>query len=118
MGSNILQLLAVILVFILVLAATYYVTRWIAKSGAIQQRSQNIQVIETFKIAPNKYVQIIRLGSKYCSIGVTKEQITYLTDLEEEQLELCREETAVKDVSFKEVMGDVLSKIKNKEHKG
>ena len=56
MGSNILQLLGVIIVFLLVLAATYYITKWIAKSGVVQPQSKNIKVIETFKIAPNTYI--------------------------------------------------------------
>ena len=50
MLENILQLTAVVVVFVLVLAGTYYVTKWIAKSGMIQSQSRNIKVIETFKI--------------------------------------------------------------------
>lgn len=106
MISNILQMLAVLLVFVVVLAATYYVTRWIAKSGAIQSQSANIKVIETFKIAPNKYIQIIQIGSKYYSIGVTKENITFLTSLEEEQLDFT-EKTNYQQIPFK----DMLSKL-------
>jgi len=90
--DNVLQLCAILIVFVLVLAATYYVTKWIGKSGAIQMQSQNIKVIETFKIAPNKYIQIIQLGSQYYSIGITKENITFLTPLTEEQLDLSRKE--------------------------
>ena len=44
MLENILQLTAVVVVFILVLAGTYYVTKWIAKSGMIQSQSRNIKV--------------------------------------------------------------------------
>lgn len=117
MGSNILQLLATVIIFLVVLAATYYATKWIARSGAIQPHTKNIQVIETFKIAPNKYVQIIKLGSKYYSIGVTKENITFLALLEEEQLDLQEKEEMLQNVSFKDVMGKVASRIKSKEHK-
>lgn len=117
MGNNILQLLATILVFVLVLAATYYVTRWIAKSGAVQSHSRNIRVIETFKVAPNKYIQIIKLGTKYYSIAVTKDQISFLTPLEEEQLELHEMDGTVPDASFKDVMGKVASMIKKKDNK-
>ena len=56
--------------------------------AAYRARSRNIKVIETFKIAPNgKYIQIIQLGKKYYSIGVTKDQITFLTPLDEAQLD-------------------------------
>ena len=69
MLENILQLTAVVIVFVLVLAGTYYVTKWIAKSGMIQSQSRNIKVIETFKITNGKYIQIIQLGKKYYSNG-------------------------------------------------
>lgn len=117
MGNNILQLLGMVIVFVLVLAATYYVTKWIAKSGAIQSASKNIKVVETFKIAPNKYVQIIQLGDRYYSIGVTKDHITFLTALEEEQLDLQKLDAASPDVSFMEIMGKVVSKVKKRDDK-
>lgn len=117
MGNNILQLLATILIFVLVLAATYYATRWIAKSGAIQSHSKNIRVIETFKIAPNKYIQIIQLGTKYYSIAVTKDRISFLTSLEEEQLELQEMDGTIPNASFKDVMGRVTSMLKKKDNK-
>ncbi len=63
-------------------------TKWIGKSGVVPLQSRNIKVIETFKIAPNKYIQIVQLGNKYYSIGVSKETITFLTPLDEEQLDL------------------------------
>lgn len=117
MGNNILQLLATILIFVLVLAATYYATRWIAKSGVVQSHSRNIRVIETFKIAPNKYIQIIQLGTKYYSIGVTKDHISFLTPLEEEQLELQEMDAEIQNASFKDVMGKVTSMLKKKDNK-
>ena len=116
MAGNVLQLIGVLVVFILILAATYYVTKWIAKSGVVQPYSKNIRVIETFKIAPNKYIQIIQLGDKYYSIGVTKDEITFLTPLEEEQLDLEPSEQAAPNVTFLDVMNKVTSKIKKKDN--
>ncbi len=118
MGNNILQLLGMILVFVLVLAVTYYVTKWIAKSGAVQSYARNIKVIETFKIAPNKYIQIIELGNRYYAIGVTKENITFLSSLDEEQLDLQKSDvTAWQDASFMDVMSKVTSRLRKKEDK-
>lgn len=110
------QLLATIVLFVVVLALTYFVTKWIAKSGAIQSYSRNIKVIETFKIAPNKYVQIIQLGTKYYSIGITKENITFLTSLEEEQLDLQQMDGTAQNLSFKETMEKMVSMLKKKDH--
>lgn len=101
MLENILQLTAVVVVFVLVLAGTYYVTKWIAKSGMIQSQSRNIKVIETFKITNGKYIQIIQLGKKYYSIGVTKDQITFLTPLDEAQLDFQKKFVMVRKFRLK-----------------
>ena len=117
MLNNILQLIAALFAFVLVLALTYFVTKWIAKSGAMQSRA-NIKVIETYKIAPSKYIQIIQIGKKQYAIGVTKEQITYLTELTEDQLEVPEEfGNTLGDTSFKEVMKTMLSNVKNRDDK-
>ena len=116
MLENILQLTAVVVVFVLVLAGTYYVTKWIAKSGMIQSQSRNIKVIETFKITNGKYIQIIQLGKKYYSIGVTKDQITFLTPLDEAQLDFSEEVRNGQKVSFKELL-DKLNKNKKENKK-
>ena len=115
MLNNILQLIATLFAFVLVLALTYFVTKWIAKSGAMQSRAKNIKVIETYKIAPSKYIQIIQIGKKQYAIGVTKEQITYLTELTEDQLEVPGNTPG--DTSFKEVMKTMLSNVKNRDDK-
>lgn len=118
MINNILQLIASLFVFVLVLALTYFATKWIAKSGAIQSRARNIKVIETYKIAPSKYIQILQIGNKTCAIGVTKDQITYLTELDEISFEdLENVENNLRDTSFKEVMKNMLSNAKNRDHK-
>ena len=123
MLNNILQLIASLFVFVLVLALTYFVTKWIAKSGTMQSRARNIKVIETFKIAPSKYLQIIQMGKKYFARGVTKEQITFLTELDETQLDLDLQQGLkngdgmIKDISFKEVMKNMLSNIKDRDDK-
>lgn len=118
MLNNILQLIATLFVFVLVLALTYFVTKWIAKSGAMQSHAKNIKVIETYKIAPSKYIQIIQIGKKQYAIGVTKEQITFLSELEEDQLEIPEDfGNTVGDTSFKEVMKNTLSNVKNRDDK-
>ncbi len=117
MGSNILQLLGAVVVFVLILFATYYVSKWIAKSGALQSHARNIKVIEISKVAPDKYIQIVKIGDKYYSIGVTKENITFLTELQEEQLDLNPPEEMVVNEPFKMVFDKVSTVIKNKQKK-
>lgn len=112
-AGNILQLLAAVAAVVGVLFATYYFTKWFAKSGVVQSGSRNIKVIETFKVAPDRYIQIIQLGSKYYAIGIAKEQITFLTALEEEQLDLSEMPPAPGQASF----ADLLKKFAGRNKK-
>ena len=103
-GSNLLQLFMLIIVFVFILAATYFTTKWIARSGMIRNHARNIAVKETFKIATGKYIQIIRIGSKYYAIGVSKDQISFLTALDENQLDFQTAEMTNTKLSFKEMI--------------
>ena len=58
-GENIFQLIIVLFCFLIVLALTYYVTRWIAGYQKSQSISKNLSVVETLKLTTNKYIQLI-----------------------------------------------------------
>lgn len=110
--ESIWQLISVSIVFLIVLGLSYYTTRWISKIQKKQSYNKNIQVIETFKITTNKYIQIIRTGEKYLVIAIAKENISMLTELTEQQLNLTMDE----EVS-NETFGEILNKIKELKHK-
>lgn len=85
-GENVLRLISAIVVFVFVLAVTYFVTRWIGKYQQGISGSRNITVLETFKVTQNKYLQVIKVGEIYMVIAVCKDSITMLTRLEETEL--------------------------------
>lgn len=84
------QLFASLLIFILVLVVTYLVTRWVAGYQKGQLSRGNIRVIETFRLSQTKYIQIIKVGSRYMVIGVCKDAITMITPIEEAELDLSK----------------------------
>ena len=85
--SSVAQLFTVLIIFILVLAATYYVTKWIAKYQKQSTFTSNMEVMETCRISPNKYLQIVRVANKYLVISVCKDTITMLSELSEDEYE-------------------------------
>ena len=85
-GENILRFLSAIVVFVLVLAVTYFVTRWIGKYQQGISGSRNIAVLETFRVTQNKYLQVVKVGEIYMVIAVCKDSITMLTRLDKEEL--------------------------------
>ena len=55
--DSIVQLLTVLLIFIFVLVLTYYVTKFTAGLQNGKLSSAGVEILMTFKIAPNKYIQ-------------------------------------------------------------
>lgn len=79
------QFITVLLLFVLVLGITALTTRWIANYQKQAGTNENIQVIETARIANNKFVQIIRTGEKYFVVAVCKDTVTMLGEIPGEQ---------------------------------
>ncbi|GFI64704.1 hypothetical protein IMSAG185_00294 [Lachnospiraceae bacterium] len=80
------QFITVLAVFVLVLAVTAAVTKWIAGYQKQQCANMNIEVIEMTRITNNKYIQIVRVGETYLAIAVCKDTVTLLGEIPEEQL--------------------------------
>lgn len=111
------QLLGVLVIFIFVLIITYVVTRWIAGYQKGQSFNKNLKIIETLKIAQNKYIQIIEAGDEYLVIAIGKDEVCLLTKLTEEQLkEMPQDDLSVglSTESFKEVLDRLKGHIPKK----
>lgn len=86
-GTNsIAQFITVAVLFILVLLLTAFTTRWISRYQKGQLNNRNIEVIETYRITNNKYIQVVRIGDTYMAIAIGKDDITMLTEIPKEQL--------------------------------
>lgn len=84
--DSFIQLLGVLLIFIFVLGITYVATRWIAGYQKAHSFNKNLRVIETLRLTPNKYIQIIEAGDEYLVIAIGKDEVRLLTKLTGEQL--------------------------------
>ena len=84
--ASVFRLIGVLLVFLFVLAVTYATTKWIAHYQQGIAANRNIQVIETFRITNNKFIQIIHVGERYLVISVCKDTINILTEITEDEL--------------------------------
>lgn len=107
-----LQFMTVLILFVFVLAATYLVTRWIARYQKGKTGSGNLEIVETCRISQNKYVQIIRAGEKYLVVAVGKDEVHMLSELSAEEL-VFLEENQEQLPSF----ANVLDKVKKMTEK-
>ncbi len=103
------QFITVLLLFALVLWITWAVTKWTAGYQRGKWSGGNIEMLESFRIASDKYVQIIRVADQYLAIAVTKESVTLLTQIDEAMLKQ-KEDAETMRPSFKELLEKVREK--------
>ena len=80
--------MVILIIFVLVLAATALTTKWIANYQRQQGAGSNVELIETASLGGNKYVQIVRVGNKYLAIAVCKETVTLLGEIPADQIKI------------------------------
>ena len=85
-GESLLELLGVILIFAIVLAACYFTTKFVAGKQLKQKNSGNIEMIETYTLSQNRYLALVRVGETYMVLSVAKDNITLLSTIPAEQL--------------------------------
>ena len=98
------QFLTVLIIFIGVLALTYFTTRWAASYQKGKMMSGNIQVLETLKITQNKYLQIVRVGEHYYAIAIGKDTITLLGELKEDEIHISEDMGMMPKMDFKQLL--------------
>ena len=96
------QLLTVIVLFIVVLIATWLTTRYIASVQKGKLSGSNFETVDTFRLSQNKYVQIIRIGHRYLAVAVCKDTVTVLCELQEDEITFRDESFTQKAVSFED----------------
>lgn len=108
------QLIGILLIFLFVLVITYFTTRWIAQYQQGMVKNKNIQVVETFRVSNNKFIQIIQVGKKYLVISVCKDVINILTELREEELVWKLSHEQSQGIKANESFQDVLGRLKDR----
>jgi flagellar protein FliO/FliZ len=110
--ANFWQLLSVLFLFIIVLVGAFFVTKWLSHLQYQQTKGKNMQLIETLRIGPNKMVQLIKVGDRYFVIGLSKEHIQVISEVDQEQIKDQRDQNKQINVNFKEQFNQILNRGK------
>ena len=73
-----------------------------------------MEIIETMRISSTQYIQIVRVGFEYMAIGVSKDNITMLTKIDEAELKLTESEEN-QNMSFSEVFAKLKDSVNTKK---
>ena len=109
--AGIFKLIFLVIIFIVILVLSYHVTKWYANSGLVKNKTNNIEIKESFQLAPGKTISIVRIGEKYVALAQFKDNVVKLAELTEEELILNRE-VEISDSSFKDVFSNIVKSRK------
>ena len=111
--DSVVQFLTLLVIFVFIIAVTYLTVRWISRVTQVQSKYSNIDIIETKRIANNKYLQIVKAGDKYLLLGIGKDEVNLIGELTGSELVLRDENSTGGTVSF----SSLLEKAKNLANK-
>ncbi len=77
------QFFLLIVVFVGILFLAYFSTKWIASAKMGLRKNNFISIVSTLPVGGSNSVQLIKAGERYFLIGVSKEKITYITEIDE-----------------------------------
>lgn len=114
--ASIIKLIVLLILFFVLLYGVHIFTKWYAKSGYVNAKSSNIQIIETQQVVPGKSIVIAKVGEKYIAFLIMKENAIFLTELSEDELSF--DQVVQKTDMSKMTMNftDVFQKVKNYNH--
>ena len=112
-ANGFIQLVTVLAIFALVLFVTYFATRLVGGYAKNKVTTGNIEIIDSARVAPSKYIAIVRVASKYIAVGIGKDEVTYLCDIEADKIAE-RQDGISRAYDFKELMEKAKARIGKK----
>lgn len=114
-GESLIQLIVVLIIFIFVLVMTVITTRFIGGYQKLKMSNKNMQLIETLRLSNTKYVALMKVGNKYVVIGVGKDEINRIIELDENDIPDVQLEDEGKPDRMTEGFQNILERLKNKK---
>lgn len=115
-----------LVIFVVILYLAYLTTKYIGKKYSVQggMSGRNIKIIDSMRLSQDKLLMIVKVGDKAILVGVSKDHMEYICEVDENQL--YTEETGVDLMapgipdfiqSFRTVLGEKINTHKSKENK-
>lgn len=108
-----LELAGLVILCILIILASYYVTKFIGGKQVRRQKNSNFQLLDVYSLGNNRALQIIKVGTKFIVLAISKDSVTMITELTEDEIEYHRD-IAGTETGFKEIFSSIINR-KNSE---
>jgi len=87
-GSTLYGILYFVFMSAIILGAAYFATRFIAGKGFSASNNKNMKVVESISLGIDKTLLLVKVGEQYLLLGSTQKNISLLTTIEQEKLNL------------------------------
>ncbi len=125
-AGRIFTVLFTLIIFVVILYLAYLTTKYIGKKYSVNggMNGKNMRILDSMRISQDKLLMIVKAGDKTILIGVSKDHMEYICDIDESELQL-PESGAVYTASepsdfiqsFKSVLSEKINNYKSKENK-
>jgi len=78
--------LYIILVFALIIGVCWFILRLTGRVRARGAANANLHLVESIGVGAQNMVQIVKAGERYLVLGVSRERVSLLTELDAEQI--------------------------------
>ena len=109
--GSIAQIFGMLVAFAVIGAAAYYVSKYFSKYALKTRENSNIKVVETSRVTADKYLQIVEVGGRYFLIGITKTNISLISEVDGDRIK-ANLPVETERFSFKEFLDKAKSKEK------
>jgi flagellar protein FliO/FliZ len=90
-GPGIIQWIYIIFMMIAVIVLMYYTMKFLQSRVRQFGQGNNMKIIETLPVSQKGFVHIVKIGEEFVLLGVTENQVTYLKNLDEFDIEVKEE---------------------------
>ncbi len=102
------QLVSQIVCVIFVLISAYFLTKLIANGKLVKKGNSNISIVESIGVGYQSSILLLKVGKKYILVGVSKDKITFLTEINNEEIVI--DEQGKPNVSFEKYFNQLFPK--------
>lgn len=111
-AQNLLEFFGILIIFVIVLLACYFTTKFVASRNIRQKNTGNFELIETYCIARERYLLLVRICNTYYALSATKDNVNVICEIPESEISF-NKNTALK-TSFSAVF-DAMKKASKKD---
>jgi len=104
------QSFLLIFICVLIVVATYYLTKYLSRARMSGKAGGNVYIVEVISVGINSTVQLIKAGGQYILIGVSKDRIVFLTEIDPDDLKFPEFKPIISKGSFDKYLKKFLNK--------